>query len=122
MNLLIHLGVEHPGPAARPHTDGTVVPDGLCRPVCGPPLCPSPDPDGGGHLPRRPVGLPCGLLLPCKPCRLHPRPPRRAPASYLCSFPALFLLALAVKETAATLPAALLLWEITRQDRPFRLP
>ncbi len=35
--------------------------------------------------------------------------------------PALFLLALAVKETAATLPAALLLWEITRQDRPFGL-
>lgn len=35
--------------------------------------------------------------------------------------PALFLLALAVKETAATLPAALLLWEITRQDRPFSL-
>ncbi len=35
--------------------------------------------------------------------------------------PVLFLLALAVKETAATLPAALLLWEITRQDRPFGL-
>jgi len=35
--------------------------------------------------------------------------------------PALFLLALAVKETAATLPAALLLWEITRQDRPLGL-
>jgi protein O-mannosyl-transferase len=34
--------------------------------------------------------------------------------------PALFLLALAVKETAATLPAALLLWELTRADRPFR--
>jgi len=31
--------------------------------------------------------------------------------------PALFLLALAVKETAATLPAALLLWERTRRDR-----
>ena len=34
--------------------------------------------------------------------------------------PALFLMALAVKETAATLPAALLLWELTRRDRPFR--
>jgi tetratricopeptide (TPR) repeat protein len=35
--------------------------------------------------------------------------------------PALFLLALTVKETAATLPAALLLWEVTRRDRPFGL-
>jgi tetratricopeptide (TPR) repeat protein len=35
--------------------------------------------------------------------------------------PVLFLLALAVKETAATLPAALLLWEITRRDQPVRL-
>jgi len=51
---------------------------------------------------------------------IHGRVEGRPLLTYALS-PALFLLALAVKETAATLPAALLLWEITRQDRPFGL-
>jgi hypothetical protein len=51
---------------------------------------------------------------------IHGRLEGRPLLTYAFS-PALFLLALAVKETAATLPAALLLWEITRQDRPFGL-
>jgi len=51
---------------------------------------------------------------------IHGRLEGRPLLTYALS-PALFLLALAVKETAATLPAALLLWEITRQDRPFGL-
>ena len=51
---------------------------------------------------------------------IHGRVEGRPLLTYTLS-PALFLLALAVKETAATLPAALLLWEITRQDRPFGL-
>jgi tetratricopeptide (TPR) repeat protein len=51
---------------------------------------------------------------------IHGRLEGRPLLTYALS-PALFLLALAVKETAATLPAALLLWEITRQDRPFDL-
>jgi len=51
---------------------------------------------------------------------IHGRLEGRPLLTYALS-PALFLLALTVKETAATLPAALLLWEITRQDRPFGL-
>jgi protein O-mannosyl-transferase len=50
---------------------------------------------------------------------IHGRLDKRPLFTFALS-PALFLLALAVKETAATLPAALLLWEISRADRPFR--
>jgi tetratricopeptide (TPR) repeat protein len=60
------------------------------------------------------------LYLASLAAYIHGRLEGRPLLTYAFS-PALFLLALAVKETAATLPAALLLWEITRQDRPFGL-
>ena len=72
------------------------------------------------YLAGRSASLVAFFYLASLAAYIHGRLEGRPLVLYALS-PALFLLALAVKETAATLPAALLLWEITRRDRPFRL-